>query len=184
MKLTLLILAFAVTAALYASVGFGGGSTYTALLVLTGTEFYLIPLISLMCNITVVSSNAVRYSREKLVPWRRLLPLITFSIPAAWLGGRLVVSETLFIGLLWVSLLIAGVRLLRRHAEPQKSPKSLPVWGLACMGAAIGLLSGIVGIGGGIFLAPVLHAVNWGKARVIAASCSVFSRVMPPSSAR
>lgn len=175
MKLALLAIAFAATALLYASVGFGGGSTYTALLIATGTDYRLVPLIALACNIAVVSGNTLRYTRAQLVPWRKLFPLVALSIPAAWLGGRLDVSETVFIGLLWVALLIAGSRLL--FAKPMAEADTIrpaSVWRDAGIGAAIGFYSGIVGIGGGIFLAPVLHALKWGHAKTIAATCSAF----------
>lgn len=174
-KLALLALAFAATALLYASVGFGGGSTYTALLIATGTDYRLVPLIALACNIAVVSGNTLRYTRAQLVPWRKLLPLVALSIPAAWMGGRLDVSETVFIGLLWVALLIAGSRLLL--AKPLAETETLrpgSVWRDAGIGGAIGFYSGMVGIGGGIFLAPILLWLKWGRAKTIAATCSVF----------
>lgn len=174
-KLALLAAAFALTAMLYASVGFGGGSTYTALLIATGTDYRLVPLIALACNIAVVSGNTWRYTRAKLVPWRRLLPLIVLSIPAAWLGGRLEISETVFIGLLWIALAIAGWRLVAsKERQDSDAVRSTPVWMDAGIGAAIGFYSGLVGIGGGIFLAPILHTLKWGRAKTIAACCSVF----------
>jgi len=89
MKLAFLACLFALTACLYASVGFGGGSTYTALLVAGGTDYALIPIIALSCNIVVVIGNTIRYSAARLIPWQRLWPILVFSVPAAWLGGRL-----------------------------------------------------------------------------------------------
>lgn len=175
MKLALAALFF-LTAALYASVGFGGGSTYTALLVVTGTDYLLIPLIALTCNILVVSGNVWRYSREKLLNLPKIWPLIVLSVPAAWIGGRLNISETLFIGLLWIALAIAGTRLLLQPApkEDTQTTRDIPKWQAAFIGGVIGFYSGLVGIGGGIFLAPVLHALKWGTARSIAATCSLF----------
>lgn len=175
MKLSLAAL-FLLTAALYASVGFGGGSTYTALLVLFETDYRLIPIIALSCNILVVSGNCWRYGREGLIPWRRIVPLIALSVPAAWLGGRLAISEFVFIGLLWVALLLSGLRLIfaRPVAETDAPPADLPLWASLGLGGGIGFYAGLVGIGGGIFLAPVLHMMRWGRARVIAAACSLF----------
>lgn len=167
---------FFVTALLYASVGFGGGSTYTALLVLSGTEYYLIPVIALSCNILVVSGNTIRYARAGLLEIGKIWPLIILSIPAAWLGGRLNTSETIFIGLLWVALALAGMRLVF-SSESQSDPdtqQNVPIWKSALIGGGIGFYSGLVGIGGGIFLAPLLHALRWGTARTIAATCSLF----------
>ena len=175
MKLAVLASLFALTACLYASVGFGGGSTYTALLVAGGTDYALIPIIALSCNIVVVFGNTLRYSAARLIPWQRLWPILVFSVPAAWLGGRLNISEAVFIGLLAVALFIAGARLLwnasPKHENPVK-PASPILTGT--IGAAIGFYSGLVGIGGGIFLAPILYALSWGHAKTIAAACSVY----------
>ncbi len=173
MKLGLAI-AFFITALLYASVGFGGGSTYTALLAVTGTPYTLIPVVSLACNIAVVSGNSWRYSRAGLVRWRRLVPILALSIPAAWLGGRTSVSETLFIGMLWIALLIAGLRLIFAKKAEDQDVRATNKWVNSGLGAGIGFYSGLIGIGGGIFLAPILHGLRWGRAREIAAASSVF----------
>ncbi len=174
MKVALLASLFFITALLYASVGFGGGSTYTALLVLTGANYLVIPVISLVCNIIVVSGNSLNYVRAGLISWQRIWPFLVLSVPMAWLGGRIHVPQTVFIGLLALALLFAGLSLLFRPS-PKPSPKianSLPI--SAALGAGLGLLSGIVGIGGGIFLAPILHRIGWGKTKEIAALCSLF----------
>lgn len=179
MKLTL-ALTFLFTAALYASAGFGGGSTYTALLVVSGAPFYAIPIISLLCNICVVAGNSIRYLRAGILKFSYVWPLLSFSIPAAFVGGRIEVSEVLFLGLLWVALLIAGVRmiLIRDMSEAGiiSAQNTAQAGRLkhALIGGAIGFYSGLVGIGGGIFLAPVLYRLRWGRAQEIAAMCSVF----------
>ncbi|PHR60369.1 MAG: sulfoacetate transporter [Robiginitomaculum sp.] len=169
-----LALAFFVTAVLYASVGFGGGSTYTALLVLSGAPLTIIPIISLACNITVVSGNSVQYLRAKLISLSHIWPFLVFSVPMAWIGGRLEISETLFIGLLAISLFFAGITLLMKRTVEIKSKTSKSRLFNAIIGAGLGLLSGMVGIGGGIFLAPILHHTQWGNAKRIAAVCSLF----------
>ena len=166
--------AFFVTAALYASVGFGGGSTYTALLAVSGASLALVPVVSLVCNITVVAGNSWRFARAGLVPWKALGPILAASIPAAWLGGRLVVSETVFLGLLWIALLVAGMRLVLARPVLDKAPQPRSSLTSVGIGAAVGFYSGIVGIGGGIFLAPLLHALRWDRPHRIAASASVF----------
>ena len=175
MKILTLASLFLVTACLYASAGFGGGSTYTALLVLAGTEFHLIPLIALSCNIVVVMGGVWRFHKVGALRIKPLLPFLIGSIPAAWIGGRLPISETFFIGLLSVALLLAGLRLLfvklpERGNETRPTPMPLAV----LIGTALGGLAGFVGIGGGIFLAPVLYGLKWGKPRQIAAACSFF----------
>ena len=174
MKVAVLASMFFLTALLYASVGFGGGSTYTALLVLAGANILIIPVVSLVCNILVVSGNTWRYNRAGLISWMRVWPFMVLSVPMAWIGGRIHVDETLFIGLLALALFFAGISLLFKPSpKPNtKAAASLPL--SAGIGAGLGLLSGIVGIGGGIFLAPILHRIGWGRAKEIAALCSLF----------
>ena len=174
MKLIGLAGLFFLTAMLYASAGFGGGSTYTALLAVSGTDYHLIPIISLSCNILVVSGNVLRYGREKLINWTQIWPLIILSVPAAWLGGRLQISEALFIGLLCLALFIAGGRLLTQQLREAAAPRAQNTFLNAVIGGGIGFFSGLVGIGGGIFLAPLLYLLRWGHAKAIAAACSLF----------
>ncbi|MEL6687796.1 MAG: sulfite exporter TauE/SafE family protein [Pseudomonadota bacterium] len=175
MKLGLIAL-FALTALLYASVGFGGGSTYTALLVLVGTDFLILPIIALTCNIVVVTGGCWRFHREGVLRARALTPFLITSIPAAWFGGRLPVSETVFIGLLGGALLFAGIRMLfvQSSMAVSQEPHSLSPIVAGLIGASLGGLAGIVGIGGGIFLAPILYAIRWGTEREIAGACSLF----------
>ena len=167
---------FALTALLYASVGFGGGSTYNALLVLADTDYRLLPAIALLCNLIVVTGGTIRYARAGQVPWRPLWPILLLSAPCAWAGGRLPVDKPLFIALLGVALLLAGLLMLvQRDAHAGTIASGSPFgWLGAPIGMAVGFFSGIVGIGGGIFLAPVLHLLRWASARQIAASASVF----------
>jgi len=168
-----LALAFLLTAALYASVGFGGGSTYTALLALGGVDYRLLPLISLSCNIVVVTGGTIRYAHAGLVPWRRIAPLVALSVPFAFLGGLTPIREAQFIALLGASLLAAGLLLLFQPTASQSNrPNSVPAE--AALGAGGGYLSGVVGIGGGIFLPPIQHLTRWGDTRAIAATASVF----------
>ncbi|MEZ5708705.1 MAG: sulfite exporter TauE/SafE family protein [Blastomonas sp.] len=179
MGLIWLALGFAGTALLYASVGFGGGSTYNALLVLVGTDFAVVPVIALICNIVVVTGGSIAYWRAGSLPFKRLWPILILSAPCAWAGGRIPVDRDLFVLLLGVSLLIAGVlMLLQRQDDQRPEPQaetaqhgSAISWPI---GMAVGFVSGMVGIGGGIFLAPVLHLLRWDLPRRIAASASLF----------
>lgn len=167
---------FALTAALYASVGFGGGSTYTALLTLAGTDFRILPAVSLICNVIVVSGGCYRFIRAGEVNWRRVLPLVAVSAPLAWLGGLTPIAEPAFRLMLGLSLSAAGLLLLfqresvREGVGVRTSASSFDV----VAGAGAGYLAGLVGIGGGIFLAPVLHLTRWGMPRSIAATAAVF----------
>lgn len=164
---------FAVTAALYASVGFGGGSTYNALLVLAETDYRVLPAIALTCNIIVVTGGTLRYAREGVMPWRRALPIALIAAPFAWAGGRAPISQDMFIGLLGLGLMIAGLLMLvQRDREITDTRRT--GWQDYGIGAGIGYFSGLVGIGGGIFLSPFLHLTRWGQARPIAATASLF----------
>ena len=169
-----LALGFFVTALLYAAVGFGGGSTYSALLVLARTDFHALPILSLLCNLVVVSIGSWRFALAGEVQWRRIWPLFTLSVPLAWVGGRLVVSQLLFVGLLAASLIVAGLAMLWQRRPLPDDTTSEPSWREPVIGVLLGLLAGIVGIGGGIFLAPVLHMMRWGGAKAIAGTCAVF----------
>lgn len=168
----ILAILFALTATLYASVGFAGGSTYNALLALAGVDHRVFPIVALVCNLIVAVGGTIRFARAGLVPWRKLLPLLALSVPAAWIGGMLPVSKHLFLVLLGSSLLVAAVLLLVQP-EREMAPQRATLVGPA-VAAPIGLLSGIVGIGGGIFLAPILHLIGWDGAKRVAATASVF----------
>lgn len=169
--------AFFLTALLYASVGFGGGSTYTALLTLGEVDYKILPAISLICNVIVVSGGAVRYIRAGQVDWPRVVPLVLVSAPLAWLGGLTPIRQETFTLVLALALLAAGLLLMfqREHAGEAGKPtriKASPFDYLA--GAGTGYLAGLVGIGGGIFLAPILHLTKWGQPRAIAATACLF----------
>jgi len=174
MNLSLVILFF-LTALVYACVGFGGGSTYTALLVLVGVEYQVIPVIALLCNLAVVSINLWRFKREQILSFRKLFPFLIASFPAAWIGGRVPVSEQFFTILLGLCLLFAGLRMLwPKRTNDKKVIRKIPPAMACVIGAVIGGISGLVGIGGGIILSPILYALSWGSARQIAGACSLF----------
>ena len=173
-----LISAFVLTAFLYASVGFGGGSTYNALLILYNVDYLLIPKIALTCNLIVVIGGTIRYQLNNLIPWKKVLPLIIFSAPFAWIGGRLPIDKELFLIILGISFLISGVLLLIRKEEIENFSKSvnskIGIFLFSIMSALIGFVSGLVGIGGGIFLSPILHLTKTIPSMNIAAISSVF----------
>ncbi|MBI1235332.1 MAG: TSUP family transporter [Alphaproteobacteria bacterium] len=165
---------FFLTALAYSMVGFGGGSTYTALLVLADTNYVILPAISLACNITVVTGSTIRYAQAGLIRWHRLVPLCAASIPLAWLGGRMDVPERVFITLLGLALLASAIALVFRQPQPASRSFRLPPWAEPLLGGGTGFLAGLVGIGGGIFLAPIMHLTRWGAAREISAAAAFF----------
>ena len=161
------------TALLYASVGFGGGSTYSALLALAGTDYRILPILSLACNIVVVTGSTIRFARAGEVPWRGALTLSLIAAPLAFLGGLTPIGKSAFLTLLGASLVFAALALLLPIPKDAEV-RDKPVRGIALAAAPLGYLAGLVGIGGGIFLAPLLHLARWDKARRIAASASLF----------
>jgi len=173
--LALLAPLFFLTALIYAAAGFGGGSTYTALLALWTDDVAVIPVVALACNIVVVSAGVWRFAREGHVDWRRIWPFFAASVPMAFVGGLLPVPRVVFIGLLSASLFVAGLLLLwQPKARAGLPPKPYPRWLEPLVGGLLGLLAGIVGIGGGIYLAPVLHLLRWGSPHAIAGTSAVF----------
>jgi uncharacterized protein len=163
---------FFLVALIYASVGFGGGSTYTALLGLWGADFKLIPVISLLCNIIVVTGGAFRFMRAGMIDLKAMMPLLLVSAPLAFLGGLVPLQRSMFLMILGVALLLSCIALLLQPDswKPRQLPKSI-LYGLS---AGVGLLAGLSGIGGGIFMAPVLHLIRWADARRIAAFASLY----------
>ena len=120
-----LIPAFFGTALLYASVGFGGGSTYSALLALAGTDYRILPVVSLACNIVVVSGSTIRFAQAGAVPWRGALAVSLVAAPLAFLGGLTPIREALFLTLLGGSLVFAALALLipvAGHAQVRPQP--------------------------------------------------------------
>jgi uncharacterized membrane protein YfcA len=163
---------FALVALIYASVGFGGGSTYTALLSLWGVEYQLIPIISLLCNIIVVTGGSIRFVRAGLITWPQVLPMLMVSAPLAFIGGLVPLKQWLFLTILGAALLASAVALL---LQPDKmTTRALPKPLLLTVSGAVGLLAGLSGIGGGIFMAPVLHLMRWAEARRIAAFACIY----------
>lgn len=178
MDISILAASFAAVAAIYSSVGFGGGSTYTAVLLLAGVPVLLVPLVSLSCNLLVTSAGAVRSIRAGLLKDSRVWSLFALSVPCAFLGGITPISVEVLTLLLAFALLVSGVQMLWASSNmvkplSVKAPSYLP----SVLGAWIGYLSGLVGIGGGIFLAPVLHLIGWDSPRRISAIATCFIAV-------
>lgn len=165
--------AFLATALLYASVGYGGGSTYNALLALAGVDYRLLPAIALACNIVVVTGGSIRFARAGITPWRGALVLTAIAAPAAFVGGLTPIGQSAFLALLGASLVLTALTLLIPVREREGGATRFAKW-MPLIAAPISYLAGLVGIGGGIFLAPLLHLARWNSARAIAATASLF----------
>ena len=158
--MVLLAILFLVTATLYSSVGFGGGSTYLALLLIWEVPYFVFPIIALLCNIIVVTGNSFNYIRAGNLNIKLLAPYLIGSIPLAYLGGTLPIEKKLFEFLLFGVLLTAGLTLLlkfKSYEDNKKSYRKVPIIFSIVTGSILGFISGVVGIGGGIFLSPILR---------------------------
>ena len=173
----LLAILFLVTAILYSSVGFGGGSTYLALLLIWGTPYFVFPVIALSCNIIVVSGNCFNYIRAGNLNLKLLIPYLIGSIPLAYIGGSLPIEKKLFEILLFLVLAIAGILLLfnfKSYDDREKSYRKIPILISIVIGGMLGFISGAVGIGGGIFLSPILFLIRAGRPKHIVTTASLF----------
>ena len=173
----ILSILFFVTALIYSSVGFGGGSTYLAILLIWGVPYTIFPIIALVCNIIVVSGNSINFIRSKNINFNLLFPYLIGSIPFAFIGGSIVIEKSLFEILLFCVLLAAGIFLLiesksfnKEQIKINQIPKLLSI----SIGSIIGFMSGLVGIGGGIFLSPILFLMKAGYPVHITSSASLF----------
>ena len=172
-----LAILFFVTSALYSSVGFGGGSTYLALLLIGGVPYFIFPVIALSCNIIVVSGNCFNYIRTGNLNLKLLIPYLIGSIPLAFIGGSLPIEKKLFEILLFLVLVAAGILLLfnfRSYDDKESSYRKIPAPLSILIGGTLGFVSGVVGIGGGIFLSPILFLIRASRPKHIVTAASLF----------
>jgi len=170
-----LCVVFFLIALVYSSAGFGGGSSYLALLALYGVGFHLVKSTALICNVAVVAGGVWQFHSSGQLPWKKALQLTAFSIPMAFIGSYMPMRQEMFFLLLGSALVLAalmmGIKLLK---EKQYAVKHQRGWRFAAVGGGIGFLSGITGIGGGIYLAPVLRLGRYDSPKQIAGLCSFF----------
>lgn len=169
-----LSLLFFIVALVYSTVGFGGGSSYIALLAVSGLSHSTIPKISLLCNILVVTGACYQYARKGHLIRELAAPLVLSSVPMAFLGGTIPLKEKTFFILLTLCLLFCGLRILIIRDKAVNDIRRPSVWAATAVGSVLGLLSGMVGIGGGIFLSPLMINLGWARSKDAAAVASVF----------
>ena len=173
----LLSILFFVTAILYSSVGFGGGSTYLALLLIWQIPYFVFPIIALSCNIIVVVGNCVNYIRVGNLNLKILLPYLIGSIPLAYIGGSIPIEKSVFEVLLFLVLSLAGILLLfnfKSYDDKENNYRKIPLPISVTIGSILGFISGAVGIGGGIFLSPILFLLRVGSSKQIVTVASIF----------
>ncbi len=173
----ILSILFLITAILYSSVGFGGGSTYLALLLIWDIPYNVFPIIALICNIIVVSGNSFNYIRAGNHNIKLLIPFLVGSIPSAFLGGAIKIDIDIFEILLFFVLSIAGLLLLisnKSYENNYQIIRKLHFSFSLIIGIILGFISGIIGIGGGIFLSPILFLLKAERPAVIVTTASLF----------
>jgi uncharacterized membrane protein YfcA len=157
---------------IYSSAGFGGGSSYLAVMALMNLPFQTYPTLALLCNLIVVTGSVIRFIKNKMINWKKTVPWIILSIPLSYVGGLIKMPEKLFISILALLLFITGIRIILNNLKTRLfKPSSILK---AFIGGILGLISGMVGIGGGIFLSPLMAYWKMDKAKNIAITTTIF----------
>jgi uncharacterized membrane protein YfcA len=166
---------FFVGAALYASVGHGGASSYLAVMGLFSLSPDVMKPTALALNILVASVATFKFYRAGLFSWRLFWPFAVASIPAAFVGGAVMLPTRWYKIVVGVVLLYAAVWMFRSALRPiSKETHSPPLWAAVLAGLAIGCLSGLTGVGGGIFLSPLLLSMGWAETRATSGVAAPF----------
>ncbi len=170
----LIVFLFFIIALFYSSIGFGGGSSYLAILSVLMTDFFEVRSLVLTLNLVVVSIGTIMYIRNRVFDWKLFWPFLVFSIPAAFLGSILQLSQKTFFIVLGGALILSSVMLVIQAFSTYQSSKELTLPKRGLTGFGIGFLSGLTGIGGGVFLSPVLNLFRWANPKTIASLASIF----------
>lgn len=170
----LLPVIFLFIALLYSSVGFGGGSSYLAIMSIFLTDFYLIRSTALLLNIIVVTIGTIMYVRNRVFDWKLFWPFLLPSVPLAYIGTQMQLSEQTFFLILGALLVLSSFSMLIRFIKMNFTSRSFAIWKRLGLGGIIGYFAGLSGIGGGIYLSPILNMMNWEDAKKVASLASVF----------
>jgi uncharacterized membrane protein YfcA len=161
-------------ALLYSAVGHAGASGYLAAMAFLGTPPAVMRPTALLLNLLVATIGTVQFARAGHFRWPLFWPFAVSSIPAAYLGGRLSLPGTTYRVVVGVVLLLSAVRFFITLRAPDQSKGAPPLGVALVIGAALGLLAGLTGVGGGIFLSPLLLFAGWASLRTTAATSVTF----------
>lgn len=165
---------FFLIALFYSSVGFGGGSSYLAVLSLFLTDFYEIRTTALLLNICVVTIGTLMFIRHRIFNFKQFWPFLVLSIPMTYFGAQLRLTQQTFFLILGSALILAGVFMVLKFVAYKLQSRAFSLPKKLTLGGGVGLLAGISGIGGGIYLSPILNLLDWKDPRTIASLSSVF----------
>ncbi len=169
----LIVLAVFVVAVLYSSVGHGGASGYLGVMAFLAVAPNVTRPTALVLNLFVASIAFIQFYRAKHFDWKIFTPFAAASIPLAFIGGMIQLPTTIYKIILGTVLILAAIRLainLKSESEP-RAPK---IWICLIIGAILGFVSGLVGVGGGIFLTPLLLLFNWTETKKAAGISALF----------
>jgi uncharacterized membrane protein YfcA len=169
----LIIAAIFLVAVLYSSVGHGGASGYLAVMALLSVPLATTRPSALLLNVFVAAVGTIQFYRAGHFSWRVLLPFAATSIPFAFIGGMITLPTAVYKLVLGAVLIAAAIR-LAWNLKSDTATKDPRIWIALIVGAVIGLLSGLVGVGGGIFLTPVLLLMNWSPTKTAAGVSAMF----------
>jgi uncharacterized protein len=170
----MLTLLFAAVSMLYATVGQAGGTAFLALMAFASFPPNEMRPTALLLNIIAATYSTWLFNRGSLVDWAKLRPLLIASLPIALVGGFIVLDERVYNAVTGAVLLTAAIILAFRRPKVGEPDETTSFWGAIAMGAAVGFVSGLTGVGGGVFLAPILIALHWASPKQTAALSAPF----------
>jgi uncharacterized protein len=173
-NLILLLLSLSAVAFLYSSVGHGGASGYLAVMALVGIAPTLMKSSALVMNLAVSLFSFIGFYRAGYFKWKLFLPFALASVPMAFLGGTMTLSDAIYKKILAVCILLSIFRMIYQFRQQDEPNRPIPVWAGLFSGGTIGLLSGMLGIGGGIILSPLMLLMGWAKLKETAAVSALF----------
>jgi uncharacterized membrane protein YfcA len=170
----MLALLFGAVSLLYATVGQAGGTAFLALMAFASFPSNEMRPTALLLNVVAATYSTWLFNRASLVNWAKLRPLLLGSLPMALVGGFIVLDERLYKTVTGLVLLLAATILAFRRARDGEPDQPTPWWGAISMGTTVGFVSGLTGVGGGVFLAPLLIALHWASPKQTAALSAPF----------
>ena len=171
----MLALLFGAISLLYATVGQAGGTSFLALMAFASFSPSEMRPTALMLNIVAASYTTWLFNRAGLVDWKKLTPFLASSLPMAVVSGLIVLDEQIYKTITGLVFLMAAMVLAFQRTSDGKLEGPTPLWGAISVGAVIGLVSGLTGVGGGLFLAPLLIALQWASPKQTAALSAPFN---------